>query len=227
MIESIHERRKTAALSRDEIFRAYLNSADWRRRRNRALREAWWRCKDCGARTHLEVHHLTYARLYREELADLVVLCDGCHTARHLADSRIRLIVKFSRMVLAQSPTASIAELSEATKGLMARHKLTNDDGWQVHRALELLIRETRIATRRRVRPVPQDLPRPLMRDEASAVLRRFGVAIRRIPPVRELRPEEYFRRRFEADRAKALQLVTDAILEAETRCDALEKEPV
>jgi len=229
MIESgtddrnLKDPEKTAARSRVEIYRAYLNSSAWRRRRNRALRDAWWRCRDCGARMHLQVHHLTYARLYREEPEDLIVLCDGCHNARHLADARIRLIVKFGRMVLRQLPNASIAELSEATKRLMVG-KLSNDDGWQVHRALELLIRETKIATRRRLHPTPEDLPPPISRTEATQMLNRFGITVQRIPAVRQLRPEEYLRRRFTADRAKALQIVTDAMLEADARCSELEQ---
>jgi len=59
----------------------------------------------------------------------------------------------------------------------------------------------------------------------AKQLLARFGVTVRTVPTVRALTPDEYLRRRFAADRAKALQIVTDAILEAERRGADLERE--
>ncbi len=36
-------------------------------------------CRLCGATAGLEVHHRSYRRWGREELADVTVLCRGCH----------------------------------------------------------------------------------------------------------------------------------------------------
>lgn len=53
------------------------------------LARSWWKCHDCGwgARVnhgrHLEVHHLHYDSLGREQPEDLVVLCNVCHGKRH------------------------------------------------------------------------------------------------------------------------------------------------
>ncbi len=72
-----------------ERYLAYLASREWRAMRVRVVAETGDWCKRCGvkgpsllpgART-LDVHHLTYARLGREETDDLMLLCRGCHDA--------------------------------------------------------------------------------------------------------------------------------------------------
>lgn len=40
-------------------------------------------CRGCGTVDNLHVHHLTYERLGRELLTDLVTLCAGCHRKQH------------------------------------------------------------------------------------------------------------------------------------------------
>ena len=70
----------SAALRRR--YDEYMNSLKWRKRRNRALKRAGFRCQRCGATAQdgrLEVHHLTYERLGHEADDDLLVLCHDCH----------------------------------------------------------------------------------------------------------------------------------------------------
>jgi hypothetical protein len=64
-------------------YRLYLQSWGWRRRRNRAVRRAGFRCEDCGRRVALQVHHLTYLHRGRERRRELVALCRHCHNVRH------------------------------------------------------------------------------------------------------------------------------------------------
>lgn len=59
----------------------YMASSAWQERRLAKLEQAKFRCKRCGARDGLEVHHLTYERLGREDTRDLIVLCKSCHWA--------------------------------------------------------------------------------------------------------------------------------------------------
>lgn len=66
------------------FYREYLNSSAWRAKREEMLELAGYQCEECGSGGHLHVHHLTYARLGREELDDLAVLCPQCHEAAHL-----------------------------------------------------------------------------------------------------------------------------------------------
>lgn len=76
-------------------YYSYLHSEKWRKKRNlvyeRAMRNAsssntfgiceW--CKLEPTTDCLQVHHLTYKRLYNERLEDLVLLCPVCHTSAH------------------------------------------------------------------------------------------------------------------------------------------------
>lgn len=63
-------------------YAEYLNSTEWRLRA-RAAKQLSDGCALCMATTSLEVHHRTYARVGRELLTDLVVLCSRCHRRHH------------------------------------------------------------------------------------------------------------------------------------------------
>ena len=69
--------------ARKPNYEKYIASTRWARKRRRKLREAEYRCRLCGVQESLEVHHLTYIRLGREMMADLMVLCRGCHQKHH------------------------------------------------------------------------------------------------------------------------------------------------
>ncbi len=60
-------------------YREYLASEHWKAVRADALRRAENACQLCKLRRALQVHHNTYARLWRECPADVVVLCRTCH----------------------------------------------------------------------------------------------------------------------------------------------------
>lgn len=68
----------------DERYAAYINSAKWKQRCDRAIAQAGYRCQRCGFTKYsrrLEVHHLTYERLGHERDEDLQVVCHECHVA--------------------------------------------------------------------------------------------------------------------------------------------------
>lgn len=60
-------------------YQEYLQSDQWRSIRHRTVIRDERRCRNCGYDELLQVHHLTYARIYREKLEDLLTLCDHCH----------------------------------------------------------------------------------------------------------------------------------------------------
>lgn len=64
-------------------YLAYLDSPEWQEKRKAALERAGHRCQLCAGTTRLQVHHNSYANLYREAPQDLTVLCDGCHRKHH------------------------------------------------------------------------------------------------------------------------------------------------
>lgn len=45
------------------------------------------KCEKCGAHkshpSYLQLHHITYARLFNEEPSDLLLLCGKCHLHEH------------------------------------------------------------------------------------------------------------------------------------------------
>lgn len=61
----------------------YLESPQWRYLRERVKARDGYVCQDCGTNRSLHVHHLTYERIFREPLSDLITVCDDCHRTRH------------------------------------------------------------------------------------------------------------------------------------------------
>lgn len=58
----------------------YLKSDAWKAKREQRVLLSKNRCEACAKKENLRVHHLTYSRIYREEMDDLMTLCDACHT---------------------------------------------------------------------------------------------------------------------------------------------------
>lgn len=61
----------------------YLRSVHWQETRLEALERDGGRCQRCGATERLQVHHITYERLWCEDPDDLVTLCRLCHRQEH------------------------------------------------------------------------------------------------------------------------------------------------
>lgn len=61
-------------------YDSYINSEVWREKARRIRERDGYRCRICGAMdVPLEVHHITYARLYEERDEDLLAVCPECH----------------------------------------------------------------------------------------------------------------------------------------------------
>lgn len=70
----------------DSEYQDYLKSSEWREKRELVIRRAGNICEGCGKAPIEEIHHLTYTRVKREMLFDLVGVCKSCHDKIH-ADS--------------------------------------------------------------------------------------------------------------------------------------------
>lgn len=77
-------KRVLRGAERKKMYREYLKTEHWRKRREKALMQAGRRCQICGQSGNLEVHHLSYAHLFEERDKDLLVLCPDCHGKQHL-----------------------------------------------------------------------------------------------------------------------------------------------
>jgi hypothetical protein len=63
-------------------YHAYLDSPQWRRRRNEAVQRASGKCEICD-QSSTEVHHLNYQRVGAELPHDLLAVCRACHELIH------------------------------------------------------------------------------------------------------------------------------------------------
>jgi len=64
-------------------YSGYLQTDHWKRVRLGAMKRAWFQCEKCGSEQEIQVHHLTYDRLWHERPGDLIVLCRECHLITH------------------------------------------------------------------------------------------------------------------------------------------------
>src|SRR5262245_6137567 len=71
---------RARANARQEVMDLYRQSRPWAVRKRAVLARAGGRCERClGAAPRLVIHHLNYIRRFREELTDLLAICEGCH----------------------------------------------------------------------------------------------------------------------------------------------------
>lgn len=66
-----------------EEYQNYLRGTKWRKFRLAALEYYGNRCGLCGSKFNLEVHHKTYQNLFKESIADVMILCTHCHKGHH------------------------------------------------------------------------------------------------------------------------------------------------
>ena len=72
---------------RRNVYRQYITSEAWARRRAAEIQKACGMCSECGLTATfgnpLQVHHVSYKHLGNELPSELVVLCRLCHGCRH------------------------------------------------------------------------------------------------------------------------------------------------
>jgi hypothetical protein len=78
--ETAESRHKTAW---EAWYTQYLETEHWRALRVRVMARDKNLCQGCLINPAYDVHHLTYDRLGREMLFDLVAMCRKCHDSLH------------------------------------------------------------------------------------------------------------------------------------------------
>ena len=66
-----------------ERYQRYLCSREWSEKKEAVRRRSGGYCERCLVGPMDACHHLTYARKYNEDLADLQAICNGCHEFTH------------------------------------------------------------------------------------------------------------------------------------------------
>lgn len=76
-------------------YHTYINSIEWAFRKSEYYKSHSRVCRTCGVRDkEIHLHHRTYARVYKEDDADLMPLCLDCHAALHHLQGRFSLSVE-------------------------------------------------------------------------------------------------------------------------------------
>jgi 5-methylcytosine-specific restriction endonuclease McrA len=66
------------------LRRQRLTPVAYRHLRAEVLERDGWRCQHCGARQHLEIHHICFrSRLGGDNHENLITLCTNCHSEIH------------------------------------------------------------------------------------------------------------------------------------------------
>lgn len=64
-------------------YAAYLQSSHWKQLRRRVLQRDQWRCRLCGKKKELHVHHDRYLNLLSDDIRYLKTFCKRCHERVH------------------------------------------------------------------------------------------------------------------------------------------------
>lgn len=70
-----------------KTYHAYLQSDEWKAKRDAVLKRAGGKCEACLTRDAWQVHHITYEHKYMEPCYELRAVCDPCHEAITGADN--------------------------------------------------------------------------------------------------------------------------------------------
>lgn len=68
---------------RREDYDTYINSPEWKRKREKVLARDKYLCQACLSRAASDVHHLTYKHFKNEPLFELISVCRPCHEKIH------------------------------------------------------------------------------------------------------------------------------------------------
>lgn len=113
-------------------YKDYLKTEHWKSVKEEFGEKNPRRCYFCGSNFNLNLHHITYDRLGKEDLSDLVWLCRRCHKYTHFSKEsdvvkkwleRIRL----KRVKAAQYPKPK-KTLTSYLQGQRRNYK-----GWRRH----------------------------------------------------------------------------------------------
>ncbi len=213
--EEIHEIRSLP-------YARYLITRWWFGVRNRALREAGYRCSRCQAGRDLQVHHLSYERLGAEESGDLEVLCRGCHLGEHVhvVQSQIGIYSRILSEVVAERDWEDVSDALEEAKLRISKRRIPFHYEQFQAAAARLLPRVSFKPPTRKAELYDVAEHGPLTRAEAAGFVAKLGAQslLRPMPHVRLLSEDE-------DQRVAALRIVLQALHEQVKVCEAAERE--
>ena len=80
-------------------FKDQYKHPQWQKKRLEALESAGFECAECGSKDNqLHVHHKSYIKgmkIWEYEIAQLSVLCEGCHSDAHLKIDELKTCLSY------------------------------------------------------------------------------------------------------------------------------------
>jgi hypothetical protein len=210
-------------------YQAYLQSPEWRKTRNAALKRAGYQCSGCPSRRELQVHHVTYERVGCEREADLVVLCAPCHEGEHPQEQEFRYVRRYlaiARELFSVEAFPTRVDFMDAVKARCARLSLPYNTE-KLARAIDIVADERRQRPSRVVSEfIASQWGQPFSAEETRDILRKYGLLdLARSHQVLPRMPKVDRVKQSDLDRQKALQMVGKEIEASLARCAALESQ--
>jgi len=85
---TLRSKSKPKQKNRRRIYRDYLKSSAWKRKRKQALKFHGSYCHHCKSEENLHVHHTTYTHIFNEHMEELRILCADCHRMVHMSANK-------------------------------------------------------------------------------------------------------------------------------------------
>lgn len=168
----------------------YINGPAWAAKKRQFKSQRELLCECCKDDRKLDVHHLTYERLYNERLSDLMLLCRRCHEAVEQAIQRKRLTRKGNTKKLRAD---TVAFLRGYLSVKPTRRKIPNEYLQRQHAARIAFHKKLQDEARERQRIFDE---KNRLKREAKKAARKFHKSIRRKIDVDyvpgEIRSEHY-----------------------------------
>jgi 5-methylcytosine-specific restriction endonuclease McrA len=83
LIQQLEQQRAAEAEEWRQWYQCYLQTDEWRERRQLVFNRARGICEGCRRAPPTQVHHLTYKHAGNEFLWELVAICRDCHERYH------------------------------------------------------------------------------------------------------------------------------------------------
>lgn len=75
-----------------------LDTPEWKAAREFVLRRDLWRCRVCGQRDKLDVHHIVKYKFFQNnDSLHLITLCGSCHKSEENKSIRLGYLSSFHR----------------------------------------------------------------------------------------------------------------------------------
>lgn len=85
-VERYEKARKNRTTEWWESYKVYLNSPEWKAKREKVFLRAQEICEGCRDEKAVHVHHTSYEHVGNEFLFELVAVCTKCHDRIHASD---------------------------------------------------------------------------------------------------------------------------------------------